>query len=69
MKSIQQSIDEVNNAMHRTYSLDVVCFNCGGKGPISITRGRRVTEQYCPTCGCKTLIRSHGATAFRTTDV
>ncbi len=45
-----------------TYSMTLVCSNCGGKDEVDIPKGQPVSiflnYHRCPNCGCATMQRT-----------
>jgi len=39
------------------YSPLVICLNCDLYENIPISKGKRITDEICPNCGCKEEIR------------
>ena len=39
------------------YEVIVVCKNCGKCNPVSIPKGKEISEFECPYCNCKKLER------------
>ena len=40
-----------------TYTIIYKCNNCDEEGVIDIRQGKKIIDQPCPCCGCKTLIK------------
>lgn len=38
-----------------TYSIIVSCTNCSFSGSVAIVKGKKVSSEPCPRCGCKCL--------------
>lgn len=45
--------------MAKTYTVEVVCRNCGWKGLVEFKLGKTVASKPCPTCSCKRLIKGY----------
>lgn len=43
--------------MKEPYEVKVKCTNCGFEDWVEIFHGVRVSDEKCPTCGCKDLVR------------
>jgi|GEM_PF-2539605 len=39
------------------YKVKIGCKNCGLKKEIEIEKGKEVSDQECPECGCRKLSR------------
>lgn len=38
-----------------TYTVEVICDNCGQTSKIETPKGEFVSNQRCPNCGCQTV--------------
>lgn len=48
-----------------TYTVGVICGNCGKDSPMRIPVGQAIEETECLICGCKRLTRAMFAKGYR----
>jgi ribosomal protein S27AE len=66
-----------NDKKAETYTIHMGCTNCGHSGDVDIPRGTEADKQFCPHCGCRTMVRTlhrheckkYGSTIAEVTDI